>query len=652
MFNNFIGGGQVFLHKIRMFMQVFWRNFHISILVGSLIGAGVFLPALLKSDLSGALTYRKAALADGFDQAVNPIRHSLTSNKRDHVTTISVYEDGYSRNLEPYKVMKMPRFKQVNRVVTGILGNMLKLALIASLGIFILIFLIWWKFGKSIQTDQKMSGGAVLTDRQVSNVLRGLDAASDFKIGKMHLVKNMETRHFLITGSTGSGKTNFIDNLLPQVEEKKQPAIVIDQTGEMIAKYYNAARGDIIFNPFDARSHEWDFWADCFDSGTNINGVNDRLEKFAKILFSFNRKNSNSNSDPFWENSAEVVFTSCAQHLFNKDQKDITALQYMLQKQSFGDLARELKQTPASRYLNVENKLTANSILSVMSSSTKPLNYLAKSKTDKSFSLIKYLQGVKEGKDAWLFLATKPSQRELTLPLVACLTELAVSLLMENGICKDRKLWFVLDELAALGKLPALGGLMSEGRKYGACVVAAMQSLNQLYLNYGQYGGSAIFGQFGSKFFFLNDEPQIAKMISDMCGTETINNQQKNTSFGANEFRDGVSYTEQERQKKLVEYNDVASLDVGECYVLLPESKVRLAKIKVPESKLLKKNHEFEASNEIRDNSADTGREEEWADEHEMIQTFQNQEFRVEDELKPEEKEDLDKGFEFEGQKI
>jgi len=64
------------------------------------------------------------------------------------------------------------------------------------------------------------------------------------------------------------------------------------------------------------------------------------------------------------------------------------------------------------------------------------------------------------------------------------------------------------------------------------------------------------------------------------------------------------------------------------------------------------KNIEFEASNEIRDNSADTGREEEWADEHEMIPTFQNQEFRVEDELKPEEKEDLDEGFEFEGQKI
>ena len=75
--------------------------------------------------------------------------------------------------------------------------------------------------------------------------------------------------------------------------------------------------------------------------------------------------------------------------------------------------------------------------------------------------------------------------------------------------------------------------------------------LNQLYSQYGHYDGSTIFGQFGTSFFFRNTEPAIAKMISSMCGSETITRQQKNTSFGANEFRDGVSYNEQQ-QKKLV----------------------------------------------------------------------------------------------------
>ena len=156
---------------------------------------------------------------------------------------------------------------------------------------------------------------------------------------------------------------------------------------------------------------------------------------------------------------------------------------------------------------------------------------------------------------------------------------------MDIGIDKKRRVWCVFDELASLGNLPALSPLMAEGRKYGACVVASLQSLNQIYDHYGAYAGSSIFGQFGTCFFFRNTEPAIAKMFSSMCGTETITRQQKNTSFGANDFRDGVSYQETEKKKELVEYNQLASLAVGECYTLLPEPKVRLSKMQIPQDK-------------------------------------------------------------------
>ena len=102
---------------------------------------------------------------------------------------------------------------------------------------------------------------------------------------------------------------------------------------------------------------------------------------------------------------------------------------------------------------------------------------------------------------------------------------------MDIGINKERKIWTVLDEIARLGNIPALSPIMSEGRKYGVCVIAALQSLNQLYDSYGQYAGSSIFGQFGTTFFFRNTETSIGKLFSSMSGTETITRQQKNTSF-------------------------------------------------------------------------------------------------------------------------
>lgn len=194
-------------------------------------------------------------------------------------------------------------------------------------------------------------------------------------------------------------------------------------------------------------------------------------------------------------------------------------------------LRQKLTGTAAARYLESENSITANSILSVLTTSTKPLAYLQDTTGQNVFSLKKYFEGVKSGNNAWLFLATKPSNRSLTLPLIACLDELALAELMDIGIDEDRRVWFVLDELAALGVLPGLSPLMTEGRKYGACVLAGLQSLNQLYEHYGHHAGSKIFGQFGTLCFFRNQEESIVRMISNMCGTETITRQQKNTSL-------------------------------------------------------------------------------------------------------------------------
>ena len=78
-----------------------------------------------------------------------------------------------------------------------------------------------------------------------------------------------------------------------------------------------------------------------------------------------------------------------------------------------------------------------------------------------------------------------------------------------------------------------------------------------------------------------------------MAGRETIYRQQKNTSFGAHEFRDGVSYSEQQQHKDLIEYSDLASLAVGECFALMPEPQVRVVKLEIPEAKLTNKNEGF-----------------------------------------------------------
>jgi type IV conjugative transfer system coupling protein TraD len=588
MLNDFTGGGQIFLHKLRMFFQVLHRSFMTSLLVSlAIVGFISYKPAQIL-DLKAAMTYQKALLAEGFDEASRGIRQTINPRAKYYYTTIDAYDKKglHARDIDPRKIIKSNFYRAAYLEAKDFLKIRLVFTALVMCGIFLLIYLLWSRFGRDVKSEKKKEGsGRILSAKEVSSILKSINKAGHFYIGAMPLVKDSETKHFLVTGSTGSGKTNLIHNILPQVEKKKQPAIIIDQTGEMIAKYYNQNRGDIIFNPFDARSQEWDFWSDC--------NTTEELERFAKILFGFNRKRTGHSADPFWEQSAESVFIACANYQKSIGDLRIEQLCSLARNSSLRGLQAKLKNSEASRYLESDNKTTASSILSVLATNAKPLSYLRECTPENSFSLKEYFKNIDQGSGNFLFLATKPSCRDLTLALIACMAESAFSRLLDIGIKEDRRIWFVIDELSALGKLPSLPTLMAEGRKYGACVLSGLQSLNQLYSNYGQYEGSTIFGQFGTNFFFRNNEPAIAKTISSMAGRETIYRQQKNTSFGAHEFRDGVSYSEQQQHKDLIEYSDLASLAVGECFALMPEPQVRVVKLEIPEAKLTNKNEGF-----------------------------------------------------------
>ena len=346
MLNNFIGGGQVFLHKIRMFQQVFARTVSVALLLGIVASVSMYNKELKDLDWSALYAYRKAVIADEFDGAMNSLRMTIVKQPT-HITYINIKTKSgmVKTDLDPRTVRDFYIFKNANEYAVSLGWDIIVASGFFTSLIFCLIFLLWSKFGKSLKDETIKDGsGIVLTAEQVNRQLKAMKIASDFHIGKTPLVRNAETRHFLVTGSTGSGKTNLLHQLLPQVKRKNQPAIIVDQSGEMIARYYEPERGDIIFNPFDARSKAWDFFTDC----SNL----EELERFSKILFSFNRKRSKSNSDPFWEQSAEAVFNSCVEYLVKEKDTTLSALKAMTIDANLATLHKNLKGTPAERYVD------------------------------------------------------------------------------------------------------------------------------------------------------------------------------------------------------------------------------------------------------------------------------------------------------------
>ncbi|KIC71973.1 hypothetical protein DB44_CU00050 [Candidatus Protochlamydia amoebophila] len=75
-------------------------------------------------------------------------------------------------------------------------------------------------------------------------------------IGSLPLIKETETQHIMITGGTGSGKTNCLHHLLKSVRQQKQRAIIVDTTGLLTERYYLAGK-DILLNSLDSRRAPW-----------------------------------------------------------------------------------------------------------------------------------------------------------------------------------------------------------------------------------------------------------------------------------------------------------------------------------------------------------------------------------------------------------
>ena len=73
----------------------------------------------------------------------------------------------------------------------------------------------------------------------------------------MRIPARKEAQHFQIMGDTGVGKTQLIMQILRQIRERGDSAIVYDPACEYVQRFYDQERGDIVLNPLDERCPYW-----------------------------------------------------------------------------------------------------------------------------------------------------------------------------------------------------------------------------------------------------------------------------------------------------------------------------------------------------------------------------------------------------------
>lgn len=403
--------------------------------------------------------------------------------------------------------------------------------------------------GRATMGKKKTRGGELISARALTKRLKKAGCASNITIGGLPIVKNSERQHILVTGTTGTGKTNLIHEIIPQLKKRGDRAIIVDVNGSFIGAYCKPDQ-DLILNPFDKRTVHWLPWADCKE--------NYDYDAIAKALIG-----ENSHHESFWEDSAEKILSEALKR--SKVKSSIAALLYILNQAPLETYSEFFKNSIVASLTAKEGDKTITSIRASLNNKIKPLSHLLE--TTDPFSLKEY---VLSDQKEWLYITAMPIQRQSLGPLLATWIEIILQGLMMRDITKTTSnLWIIIDELPSLGKVPSLKTALAESRKYGGCLIAGIQNIHQLKNIYGRNEAHDLLDQFNNRFVFRVGDQETAQITANMLGEQESREAEESLSYGANTVRDGINISTVERKNLLVLPTEIMNLSDLSCYVKL-----------------------------------------------------------------------------------
>lgn len=570
LFKNIIRGGQTNIHQLRMMRQILWIGLLISCLCTSFYGVDLILKRI------PAWAWR-----EWVDLKKAEFWKTVLSTKQ--VASKSVQrpygQKHYDNVLDSVNMTSHTARNRAKDTATGItsriyseLGIIRDLCWQFFLKVYISVLLLWYVKGYFTRRSKYRRGSRLVSCFKLKWMIKLRLKGSSLKIDGLPLIKGKETSHMLITGTTGSGKTNVLHKLIPQIRHQK--AVIIDMNGDFVEKHFDPTR-DIILNPFDKRSVNWSPWADCL--------TQTHYDAFAASLIPTTFK-----SDPFWDNASRTILSTALEKL--KGQGKISELCNLLLVQKTKKIEAFFKGTRASNLVSRDSEKTTASILANLGSHLKSLVYIEDSTTP--FSIREWVRGDLNNNMGFLFITASPDQRETLRPLMTAWMDIVLNSLMSLSIDRDRRFWMIIDELPALYKVPSMPMALAESRKYGGCIIAGIQSIAQLEDIYGSNLSASLLDNFNTKVFFRAMNPDTARWISRVLGSVEQEEINENLSYGANTMRDGVNLSNQVKTHQLVTEGEIMSLKDLEAYIKLPDN-FPIAKLKMKIEKPRPKNKPF-----------------------------------------------------------
>lgn len=305
--------------------------------------------------------------------------------------------------------------------------------------------------------------------------------------------------HFMIVGTTGSGKTltfkMMMKSIIPDFfsGELKRNVVIFDEKRDIYSFLRHELNIDAqniqITNPFDSRCCAWDISKD-------IKGPDTALQ-ISTILIPEDAKSSNR----YFSDAARVILTGVIRTLIVNTSETgeswyfSDVLSIMRNVKHIRHILSTTNEGQEILDLHLQEGKTANDILSTVGAYLAPFEVIGalwkkaqEEEPKRLFSLNQFLK-----QKSILILGSYQEARAPIEAINRLLFQRLTQLILaqdenpHDGEHNKRRTWFFLDELRKLGNLPGLDDLMNNGRSKGACVVIGFQDIQGLRHVYGQH---------------------------------------------------------------------------------------------------------------------------------------------------------------------
>ncbi len=378
---------------------------------------------------------------------------------------------------------------------------------------------------------------------------KSFKTAPRYTISDIPFPPNAVEAQTAISGTVGTGKSNAIKEMLAGVRENSGRAIIYDRMGSLIRDFYDPET-DIILNPFDQRSVSWAPFNEA-----------ERPEIFTQMAEVLIPDRAGS-PDPFWSQAARIVFDYAARELHKRGEHSNAALRDAILSIPSEELATLLEQTPGRHFLNKDIAKTAGSIRANLVSELRFLEFLRDD--GKQFSIRDWVKNADRG---FVFLSGDAERAAATRNIISTIFEIGANALMTCEESHDPKIWFFMDEVPTLNRMPFLPKSLAEIRQFGGAFVVGYQVYSQLEDTYGDKAAQTIVGNLNNRIVLNTPDADTAERFSKSLGSEDVDEQRESITVGAHEARDGVGFSKQRVERRIVTASQIQSLPQFEGYV-------------------------------------------------------------------------------------